>query len=146
MEQKGFRMLRQKTWDQYEIALLIECYVNVTSQGKELEAELVKLSQNLRSMAVRHGETIDETYRNLNGMHWQYQFMKSAFNNSSVGSRTPPKLFVEMVQLFHSDKQKFDAILMKAHQMAGDYNSTMGNKQEEFLCVDSSNIWEQVFS
>ena len=41
MEQKGFRMLRQKTWDQYEIALLIECYVNVTSQGKELEAELV---------------------------------------------------------------------------------------------------------
>lgn len=132
MEQKGFRMLRQKTWDQYEIALLIECYVNVTSQGKELEAELVKLSQNLRSMAVRHGETIDETYRNLNGMHWQYQFMKSAFNNSSVGSRTPPKLFVEMVQLFHSDKQKFDAILMKAHQMAGDYNSTMGNKQEEF--------------
>lgn len=132
MEQKGFRMLRQKTWDQYEIALLIECYVNVTSQGKELEAELVKLSKNLRSMAVRHGETIDETYRNLNGMHWQYQFIKSAFNNSSVGSRTPPRLFVEMVQLFHSDKLKFDVILMKAHQMAGDYNSTMDNKQEEF--------------
>ena len=45
-------MLRQKSWDQYEIALLIECYVNVTSQGKELEVELIELSENLRSMAV----------------------------------------------------------------------------------------------
>lgn len=125
-------MLRQKSWDQYEIALLIECYVNVTSQGKELEVELIELSENLRSMAVHQGETIDETYRNLNGMHWQYQFIKSAFNNGTVGSRTPPKLFVEMVQLFLSDKQKFDSILMEAHQLARDYISTMDNKQEEF--------------
>ena len=129
-------MLRQKSWNQYEIALLIECYVNVTSQGKELEAELTKLSKKLRSMAVYQGETIVKTYRNLNGMDWQYQFIKSAFNNSLVGSRTPPKLFVEMVQLFHSDKLKFNAILMKAHQMAGDYNSTMDNKQEKFaVCI-----------
>lgn len=125
-------MLRHKSWDKYEIALLIECYVNVTSQGKELETELIKLSKNLRSMAVHQGETIDETYRNLNGMHWQYQFIKSAFNNSLVGSKTPPKLFIEIVQLFHSDKHKFDAILMEAHRLAEDYTSTMENKKEEF--------------
>lgn len=74
-------MSHQKPWNQFEMALLIECYINVTGKGRDLEEELVVLSQTLRKMALSAGEQIDGVYRNINGMHWQYQFIKMAIEN-----------------------------------------------------------------
>ena len=113
-------MVYQRPWDQYEVSLLIECYINVCENGFDLEVELEKLSARLQNMAICKGEVVDETYRNLNGMHWQYQFIKAAFADGNVGSRVPPKLFVEMVRLFQTDKVKFNVVLAEAHRLAGD--------------------------
>ena len=113
-------MVYQRPWDQYEVSLLIECYISVCENGFDLEVELEKLSARLQNMAICKGEVVDETYRNLNGMHWQYQFIKAAFADGNVGSRVPPKLFVEMVRLFQTDKVKFNVVLAEAHRLAGD--------------------------
>ena len=113
-------MVYQRPWNQYEVSLLIECYINVCEKGYDLEVELEKLSVRLRNMAICKREVVDETYRNINGMHWQYQFIKAAFADGNVGSRVPPKLFVEMVRLFQTDKVKFNVVLAEAHRLAGD--------------------------
>lgn len=67
-------MILQKTWDKYEVALLIECYENIKN-GEDQKSALMQLSKDLRNMAILAGKNIDETYRNYNGMVWQYAYI-----------------------------------------------------------------------
>ena len=110
--------LRQPRWDQYEVALLIECYINVTEKGRPLEDELIRLSTVLRQMAINTGLEIDEVYRNLNGMHWQYGFMKATFEGAK-NSGNPSKLFFDMVALYKNDTVEFHELLEEAHRLSG---------------------------
>ena len=111
-------MMLQKTWDKYEVALLIECYENIKN-GEDQKSALMQLSKDLRNMAILAGKNIDETYRNYNGMVWQYAYIKLAFNKGSYGTRRPTPLFVKMVELYDSDRCEFDKILEEAHRISG---------------------------
>ena len=110
-------MSHQKAWNKYEVALLVESYINVTEHGHNLEVELSQLSKCLRHMAVLDGEVIDDVYRNLNGMHWQYALLQSVFRGKTYGNRNAPKMFYEMVSLYKSNKFAFDKVLDEAHQL-----------------------------
>lgn len=58
------------SWDCYEVALLFAAYARVAS-GSDINAEAHQLSKTLRELAIRRGISIDDTYRNLNGMKMQ---------------------------------------------------------------------------
>ena len=79
----------------------------------------MQLSKDLRNMAILAGKNIDETYRNYNGMVWQYAYIKLAFNKGSYGTRRPTPLFVKMVELYDSDRCEFDKILEEAYRISG---------------------------
>ena len=79
-------MKRQPTWDKFEVALLVEAYLTIERDSTKKLDVLQELSNNLRKKASNEGMTIDDTFRNLNGMQWQLGFIKCAFNNSSVGN------------------------------------------------------------
>lgn len=111
-------MILQKTWDKYEVALLIECYENIKN-GQDKKNVLMRLSKDLRNMAILAGKNIDETYRNYNGMVWQLSYIKMAFNKQSYGIRRPSPLFVKMVELYNSDRCEFDKILKVAYHISG---------------------------
>lgn len=111
-------MMLQKTWNKYEVALLIECYENIKN-GEDQKSALTRLSKDLRNMAILAGENIDEVYRNYNGMVWQFAYIKLAFNKGSYGTRTPTPLFVKMVELYDSDRCEFDKILKEAYRLSG---------------------------
>lgn len=111
-------MILQKTWDKYEVALLIECYENIKN-GEDQKNALMQLSKDLRNMAILAGKNIDERYRNYNGMVWQYAYIKLAFNKGSYGARRPTTLFVRMVELYDSDRCEFDKILEEAYRISG---------------------------
>lgn len=111
-------MMLQKTWDKYEVALLIDCYENIKN-GEDQKSALMRLSKDLRNMAIFAGKNIDETYRNYNGMVWQYAYIKLAFNKGSYGTRRPTPLFVKMVELYDSDRCEFDKILEEAYRISG---------------------------
>lgn len=111
-------MILQKTWNKYEVALLIECYENIKN-GEDQKSALMQLSKDLRNMAILAGKKIDETYRNYNGMVWQYAYIKLAFNKGSYGTRRPTPLFVKMVDLYDSDRCEFDKILEEAYRISG---------------------------
>lgn len=111
-------MAHQRPWNKYEVALLIECYINVTEKGRPLEDELIRLSTVLRQMAINTGLEIDEVYRNFNGMHWQYGFMKATFEGAK-NSGNPSKLFFDMVALYKNDTVEFHELLEEAHRLSG---------------------------
>ncbi len=102
-------------WNKYEVVLLAEVYVNVKFKGADLECELLKLSQLLRAYAQNNGVEIDDVYRNLNGMRWQYFLLSVAFDPSITCSRKPSKLFNEIVDLYKNDIKEFNCILQEAH-------------------------------
>lgn len=107
--------MHQRAWNKYEIALLIEAYLRVKNENKSLDPILSQLSKDLRTMEMSSSSHIDDTFRNLNGMHWQYGFMKKAFEKDEYGTRTPPKSFLEMVSLYRENNEQYLSILNEAH-------------------------------
>ena len=130
-------MILQKTWDKYEVALLIECYENIKN-GEDQKSALMQLSKDLRNMAIFAGKNIDETYRNYNGMVWQYAYIKLAFNKGSYGTRRPTPLFVKMVELYDSDRCEFDKILEEAYRISGREKET---KMQSFVDTKQFMDW-----
>lgn len=110
-------MPQQRPWNKYEVVLLIECYINVTENGCNLKDELTRLSAVLRRMAINDGIEIDDVYRNLNGMYWQYGLIKSAIDGLSH-ERKPSQLFIEMADLYKNDKSSFNELLKEAHHLS----------------------------
>ena len=92
--------MREKNWDKYEVALLIEAFLAIEN-GADKIAILQELSLQLRKMAKIDGFDIDDKFRNLNGMQWQLGFIKLAFNGSSWENRKPPKLFISPVHFYY---------------------------------------------
>lgn len=124
--------MSQKNWDKYEVALLIEAYQNIKQGRVDRNTALVALSQSLRQMAINEGLKIDETYRNLNGMQWQSGIIEGAFLQKDYDKCTPPKIFIEMVDLYIGDQPAFRAVLQQAHNIV----SLKVNMTEEDRCKD----------
>lgn len=57
---------------------------------------------------------IDETFRNLNGMWWQIGFIDCAFRKTGYGTHMPSRLFQSMVDMYLSDRESFEKILLEA--------------------------------
>ncbi len=112
-------MKRQPTWDKYEVALLVEAYLAIERDKTKKLDVLQELSNNLRKKASNEGMTIDNTFRNLNGMQWQLGFIKCAFTNSSVGNHQPSKMFCDIVNMYLNDREKYDEILSEAKARIG---------------------------
>lgn len=98
--------------------MLIDTYLKVTEKGIEKLPALIELSRRLRSIATNTGAEIDDTYRNLNGMQWQYAFIERAFQEKGIGSHMPPKLFLEMVRTYKTQPDVFNTVLLEAYKLS----------------------------
>lgn len=107
--------MRQKKWDEYEVALLIEAYQNIKQRRMNRKTALIMLSQNLRQMAIKKDPVIDNIFRNLNGMYWQLWHIEKLL----VGKEEDPRaahIFVEVVTLYKDNPQAFQIVLDEAHR------------------------------
>lgn len=134
--------MSQKNWDKYEVALLIEAYQNIKQGRVDKNTALVALSQNLRQMAQNEGLEIDDVFRNLNGMQWQLGFIERAFLGSDFESRTPPKIFVEMVAVYNENRQEYLSILKCAHEKITQQikDDVIGPRTDVSLNEESGNV------
>lgn len=113
-------MTRQLPWDRYEVALLLDAYLQIQEEPQKEKEILADLSKNLRERALHLGYTIDETFRNENGMSIQYQRMKFLMTNSAYGFEGPiPRCFNEVVDIYKKDRNWYQMILNKARKDAG---------------------------
>ena len=109
-----FIMPIQAQWDEYEVALLIEAYLEIKKDYTRKKETLLNLSNSLRQRAINMGYTIDEEFRNFNGMLWQETYIDKAFNKTRFEARTPSALFQKMVDMYTNNPEKFNRILSEA--------------------------------
>ena len=69
------------------------------------------ISDKLRNMAVNRGITIDDVYRNENGISYQIQSMDSAYKGYKVYVPAT-KLFVEAVDIYRKNPEKYIKLLI----------------------------------
>lgn len=113
-------MARQIPWNRYEVALLLDAYLQIQEEPQKEKEILADLSKNLRERALHLGYTIDATFRNENGMSIQYQRMKFLMTDGAVGFEGPTsRCFHEVVDIYKKDRDWYQMILNKARKEAG---------------------------
>lgn len=119
---------QQPRWDIYEAAILLEAVLNVDAQKETRKEAITRVSDTLRNLAKRRGLNIDDTFRNENGITFQFQSMEySALGKENSTHKIGSKLFDEVVALYRKDKPEYNKILATAHSEAVG-NVIMDNK------------------
>lgn len=117
-------MKTQPVWNQYEAALLLEGYLDITNGANKKEVA-ERISKMLRQMATNVGLKIDEIYRNVNGITLQMDRMRMAMTGQIEEKRKPAKVFLDIVAMYKTDMKNFEKVLedAKAKCEIGDKDS-----------------------
>lgn len=126
-------MSERVVWDKYETALLIDMFWKIENEEISKAEGVQKLSQQLRQMAINQGRIIDDVYRNCNGMILQMSAIEKLFFSDRKCLKEASKLFVEMVEVYNSQRSVFNVILSEAKEMAQEVKSNNRNKFVEWL-------------
>ena len=105
-------------WNQHEIALLINAYLEVAA-GADLGQTAAQLSLTLRNLAVRSGIDIDDTYRNVNGMKMQLGNVRYLFTDGKRGLSGSSSLIRLMFEMYKTHHDDFQQLLKEAIQLTG---------------------------
>ena len=106
-------MRTQPVWNQYEAALLLEGYLDITNGANKKEV-IERISKLLRQMATNAGLKIDEIYRNVNGITLQMDRMRMAMTGQIDKQRKPTKVFLDVVAMYKTDIKNFEKVLEDA--------------------------------
>lgn len=116
---------KQPKWDIYEAAILLEAVLSVEDKKEAKKDAIGRVSAELRNIAIARGLSIDETYRNINGITFQYQSMEfSALGRENETHKTGSRVFDEVVSLYKNENEKYNRILSDAHAMSKTENSS----------------------
>jgi hypothetical protein len=121
----------RKSWDCYEVVHLINSYYKIQKciSPREKREILMHLSSILRKYALKQGLEIDEKYRNLNGMILQLSHMEYVITNGKKGLPDPPKMFVEVYEVYKTNRVKYEKILGEANELMGVTDTGVGQKE-----------------
>ena len=102
-------------WDRYEVALIFSAYER-TAEGSDINTEAAKLSKLLRSIAICKGLSIDETYRNINGMKMQLANVQYLFTDGKKGLSGASAMIHKMYELYKTNRAEYQTILEEANR------------------------------
>ena len=85
---------------------MIETYEKIKAKEVNKEDGLAKLSKDLRQIAINRGIEIDDIYRNISGMNWQFGIIDRVFTGKYDYDRKPSALFTEMVALYTENREQ----------------------------------------
>ena len=108
-------MPKQNKWDKYETAILLEAVLNIENNIENRSEAIERVSQYLRTMAQNRGFSIDDTYRNINGISMQMVAMRATFFNIECKMKSHSKVFCEIANLYHANRLEYETILGQAH-------------------------------
>lgn len=124
------------SWNRQETALLIDAYLRIKAGELKKRTAVLKLSARLRNRMILNGIAINEKYRNESGIVLQMSSIDYCFTNGEHGLKPSNAIFVEMCDLFHSDRNEFNKILSQAERM---YPSVSANQESEIVPLDTQN-------
>ena len=108
-------MAERIVWDKYEAAILLEAVLKIDANVESKNYAIERVSKQLRSMAKNRGLSIDDVYRNTNGISMHMTAMKATAFELESKMRSHSKVFCEVVALYHTNKPEYDAILNQAY-------------------------------
>lgn len=108
-------MAERIMWDKYEAAILLEAVLKIENNSESKGNAIERVSRQLRSMAQNRGLSIDDTYRNANGISMQITAMKATAFDIDCKMKSHSKVFCEVVELYYTNKSEYNAILNQAH-------------------------------
>ena len=128
--------MRQPAWDKFEVALLIDACEKVNS-GSQAKQPIVKsLSEGLRNRAISQGLSIDDVFRNENGIALQMFKMDYLLTDGKKGLPGASKFYSEIVLLKNNDPAAFSEILEQAKKQIGCEevtSKTMASSRDNFF-------------
>lgn len=127
----------QPKWDKYEAVILLDAWLNIQN-GAGKEAEIKRVSNDLRQLAVKRKIEIDDVYRNETGITLQMVRMRDTFLGGKENSHAS-RLFMKIVDLYKYDRPEYDRVLMDAKQMVSNDKRMNLNSKIEFLNFDEIN-------
>ena len=105
-------------WDEQETAILIEACIAVNEGNKTKKEAIKEVSETLRKRAIDKGLTIDEMFRNENGITMQFMLINELLTQEKCGLRGASKIFIRMVELYRHERSKYDEILKEARKVS----------------------------
>ena len=106
--------MKRVIWDEEEAALLVDTYRRIQATPSQKNELLHQLSDVLRKRAVSKGLEINERFRNFNGMKLQYELLRYLMTDGEQGlSENIAKTIAEVAELYRSEPEKFNKILME---------------------------------
>lgn len=141
-------MAKQSKWDKYEAAILLEAVLNIENNIENRSDAIERVSKHLRTMAQNRGFSIDDTYRNTNGISMQMVAMRATVFNIECKMKSHSKVFCEITNLYHTNRLEFETILGEAHDWIN-YNKeeqhmTRGDKTTICSNKDAFSSWIQI--
>lgn len=100
-------------WDKYETAVLIDACIQVINGKTDKNSAIKIVSEKLRKRAVNNGITIDNVYRNKNGIKMQMTMIMSMICGEEPGLYNASRVFYEMVEMYRTEYLTFSTILKK---------------------------------
>lgn len=73
-------------WDIREAAVLLQALISVLNNKEGRKRAIAEVSQTLRKLAVRQGFSVDDQFRNENGIALQISKLEYAFTNGKIGT------------------------------------------------------------
>lgn len=104
--------MKRIKWASEEAVAIVDLYFRFENgMVADLNAELIELSRTLNRRADILGIVHDEKFRNLNGMKCIFQNIRYLTTDGEIGLSNASKLHSDTVDLYFSDREKFNAIL-----------------------------------
>ncbi len=104
-------------WDIEEAVLMLDMLLK-SIDGKLTRKEAIRqVSEKLRRRAVNRGITIDDIFRNENGITFQMSALEVAYTGRKTKLKQPTKLFVETVNLYRNNRELYEEILKEAENV-----------------------------
>lgn len=127
-------MTVERSWDVYEIALLIELYLDIQKGKIERSEGIQKLSGMLRQRARTLGYEVGARFRNMNGVSFMLSSLTQLFTDGKRGSIRPTQPFKQTYKLYKTNGSRFASILRIAHeQCAKDFTPKLLQISKDIL-------------
>ena len=104
-------------WDIEEAVLMLDMLLK-SIDGRLTRKEAIRqVSEKLRRRAVNRGITIDDIFRNENGITFQMSALEVAYTGRKTKLKQPTKIFVETVNLYRNNRELYEEILKEAENV-----------------------------
>lgn len=112
--EKGKIVAIRVLWDKYETALLIDAWLSIEAGELSKQSAVIMLSEQLRNRAKSRGQSIDDVFRNENGISMQLNNIQRLMNKEPGANQHNTKIFIDMVEMYFTDRTQFCEILQEA--------------------------------